>query len=112
MINLTSTELMELRDQLRECVEAKRNKGRGKRCKQSRKDAMFMLLTVLKHGGQWDFLELMFTVSAASFKRVVVTMLEIVCDYACKHFVEDMLRKYCVSVLDDITALFRYYPYA
>ena len=71
-----------------------------------------MLLTVLKHGGQWDFLALMFKVKAPTFERMMIAMLDIVSDFAYERYVVRMIDKYDIETLMDSSSQFQYYPFA
>lgn len=49
------------------------NTGRGKRASNKPKDVLFMVLAVLKHGEQWNWLGKMFKMSGTSFQRLILS---------------------------------------
>ena len=110
MTNLTSAGFANLWTELRECIESKWNHGRGKRSTFSGKDALFMLLTVLKHGSLRDFLALMFKLGSGTFERTMINMLNTVCDYAYDRYVTKVLRKYDIQTNQDGGDVFRNFP--
>ena len=56
---------------VQEFITKNYNSGRGKRCKVSGKDILLMLMTVLKHGGQWDLLGRIFNIKGPTFERMI-----------------------------------------
>lgn len=63
-------------EQIYSCIEEalKRafNVGRGKRASVFLKDCFSMCLTMVKHGGTWDFLSRIFHCKGANFERPVL----------------------------------------
>lgn len=44
------------------------------------KKSFFMLLKVIRHGGQWEFLARMFKLESSTFERLIVGFIHIVAD--------------------------------
>lgn len=55
----------------------KRNSGRGRRCDFSTFDSLFITITALKGGYEWEFLEFLFQIKLRTFQRMVKKFLEI-----------------------------------
>lgn len=53
-------------------IEVLYSTGRGCKTTVSGEDAIFMSLSVVKHGGQWDFLVCTFNVTGPNFERVIM----------------------------------------
>ena len=60
-----------------------------------------MLITVVKHAGQWDLLALVFQMKPPTFERTVISMLSIVADYTFERYVRSMTTKYPMKYLLD-----------
>lgn len=56
MNNFSVAEFVEIWDQMSQFVQTNWNVGHGKQCRVKHKDVLFMNLTVLQYGGQWDLL--------------------------------------------------------
>lgn len=93
MTNYTYSEFNTLWDDLRECIDAKWNKGRGRRCKYGGKDALFMLLVTLKHATKWDLLAHVFGTKAPTFERMTIALPQIVSEHAFELYVSSMHAK-------------------
>lgn len=52
--------------------------GCGRKCPYRAKDTFFMLLAVVKHGGNRDFLARMFRIKARTFERMITSVLGII----------------------------------
>lgn len=112
MTNMTSIEFNSLWGDLRECIEARWSTGRGRRCSYSAKDVLFMLLSVLKHAGQWDLLARVFGLKAPTFERIVIVMLRTVSALAYERYVAQMLHKYNMAYLIEKQQTFAHFPFA
>ena len=110
MTNMTSVEFNLLWKDMRECIEARWNRGRGRRCNYEAKDVLFMILTVLKHAGQWDLLAHVFGLKAPTFERIVISMLKTISTFAYERYVESMSGKYSMAHLQENTLVFVHFP--
>lgn len=86
--------------------------GRGKKSSVGPKDSLFMFLTVLKHGGTWDFLARIFNCKGPNFERIMLRF----CAAVSPIFYEDMVvgaaRKYSFAHLNEQGKTFENHPYA
>jgi len=71
MTNFTLSEFSYLWAKIQNHVLSTWNVGRGRKSAQKPKDVLFMLLTVLKHAGKWDFLAKMFNMKAPTFEKLI-----------------------------------------
>ena len=54
--------------------------GRVRKSAFSGEDVLLMLLSTLKHGGQWDFLGKMFKIKGPTFERTIINFLWVIGD--------------------------------
>ena len=71
-----------------------------------------MTLAVLKHGGKWDFLARMFSLSASSFERLVMKFVHLISEAVYESYVDYQARKWSVDLLKPKDRRFRNYPMA
>jgi len=71
MTNFTGVEFRKLYSILQDSIVKKYNIGRGRKSDYKPMDMLFMTLTVLKHGGTWDFLAQPFKIKGPTFERMI-----------------------------------------
>ena len=108
--NFTLAEFEEIWALLNEDVVAKYNTGRGRKSKTTAKDALLMLLAVLKQGELWDLMAKGFDMSATVFKKLISTLLTIVSGLAYQVFVKDFADKYTMEQLITKNKQFQHFP--
>lgn len=52
--------------------------GRGRKLLHCPKDVIFMVLTVVKHGGNWDFLGNMFKIKGPTFEKLIMGYMKVI----------------------------------
>ena len=109
MTNFSSREFDILFDMFRENAEPAWNGGRGKKSAFTAKDVFFMLVTLLKHGGQWDFVGRMFCINGPTFERTIMRMVDIVNKDMYEHLVEQTNEKYNMKKLNEDDTLFEHH---
>ena len=93
-------------------IDEKFNIGRGKKSSVSPKDCFFMTLTVLNHGGTWDFLARIFNCKGANFERLIVRFIKNAAPLFYEKFVIHNEKAYTMSRLSKNKNLFNNHPYA
>lgn len=112
MTNFSPAEIKVLYDYLNPIVSPVWNRGRGNRCNFTTFDVLFMVLTVYKNGGSWDFLSSMFKIQSATFQRIIHRYVETVEKGAFKLLVEDKRDFFKMKKLIEKGTLFNNYPEA
>ena len=88
MTNVLPRNFELLWNHLSEYVTQTYNVGRGQRSKVSGKDALFITMTVLKHGGQWDMLARVFSMKGPTFEGLVTRFVSLISQFVFDCFVE------------------------
>ncbi len=88
------------------------NVGRGRKSIQSPKDVLFMTLSVLKHGGTWDFLAKMFGQKTPAFERLIVRFVRILSEHLYGQYVTYRHTRWSMKALSENNKLFKEYPMA
>ena len=78
MCNFDSTQFFELWIMIEDYVSKNWNVGRGKRTQYKAQDVLFMTLTVLKHGQQWNFTARLFSIKCSTFERLITGFLRMI----------------------------------
>ena len=65
-------------------IELNYNVDRGEKCHASGKDILFMLLAVVKYGGNWDILGRVFKIKGPKFERMIPKFVSIMSDHVYK----------------------------
>ncbi|KAF0766401.1 hypothetical protein AaE_002924 [Aphanomyces astaci] len=109
MTNFTAAEFQVLWDIIQVQLTARWTEGRGSKSKTSPKDALFMILTVLKHYQAWEKHEIIdFGFKAPTFQKMVLRVIEVVEPVFSRYFVHTPT----MSELRAKNKLFDNYPYA
>ncbi|ETV93692.1 hypothetical protein H310_12458 [Aphanomyces invadans] len=88
------------------------NVGKGRKCPYSGKDMLFMLLTVVKSGGTWEFLAALFGLQASSFENMVTRFLLKIHDQVYETFFQDEAKLRTMSNLVATGKTFQSFPAA
>ena len=88
MTNFTPRKFLAIWNAVSGDVMQKWNVGRGRKSQYTGKDALFMLLTVLKHGGSWDSLAQMFKIKGLTFGKIICRFMNIVWEVSYELMVE------------------------
>lgn len=73
------------------------NVGRGRKFKTSGKYAFFILLTIVKHGSNWDFLGVLFDLKGPTFERIIFYVLDVLSDFSYDVFVERLAKTWTMA---------------
>lgn len=95
-----------------EHVSATYNVGRGRRSDVSGKDAFFMTLVVLKHGGLWDELARGFNMKGPTFERLITRYVVLISDYMYNLHVRHCAAYYTMKRLKRNNLQFENFPNA
>lgn len=112
MCNFNASEFEFLWQLLESFVLQNYNSGRGKKCHVTGKDMLFMLLTVMKHGGHWDILGRVFKIKGPTFERMITKFIRLVSDHIYKIFVTDMVSESTMSDFNATGKRFSNFPEA
>lgn len=112
MSNFNRQELDGIYDIISDHVSTHYNVGRGRKSPFTAKDMLFMVLTVLKCGGQWDFMARVFQQKAPSFERQVGKFIDVMCGYLYEELVEGAAKRYSMKKLEAMNTTFGNFPQA
>ena len=112
MTNFDVDQFMTPYEMIQEHVATNWNVGRGRRSLYKPKDVFLMFLTVMKHGGSWDFLARMFQISASSFERLVMKFSDTIGDVLFDTLVVKAEKKYFMQRLMRDKTVFSNFPFA
>ena len=90
----------------------KYNDGRGRKCVHTAKDALFMTLPVLKHGGAWYFLARMLRQKTSAFERMIVRFKRMLSVPVYEQHVKYQTKRWSTKMLHEKNNLFKNYPMA
>lgn len=93
-------------------VAAEYNVGRGRKSPISGKDAFFMVLVVLKHGGAWDFLAKIFGLKGPTFEAFINKFVNLISFEMYSIAVNALAKKYKMGKLLERKTVFKTFPYA
>lgn len=112
MTNFSLPEFNGIWDLIRTHVATHWNVGRGKKSSFKAKDVLLMTLTVLKHGGSWDFLSKMFKIKGPTFERTVMTFVDVIEPFLFKQSVANWEKKFTMDRLMADKTVFKYSKHA
>ncbi|ETV89859.1 hypothetical protein H310_15303, partial [Aphanomyces invadans] len=88
------------------------NVGKGRKCTQTGKDMLFMLLATVKSGGTWEFLAALFGFQAPTFEKMMTRFLSKIHQHVYELFVEDEVAVRTMSHLVATGKTFQNFPAA
>ena len=88
------------------------NFGRGRKCEHKPKDVLFMVLSVLKHGGTWDFLARMFGQKTSAFERMILRFIKMLSEAVYEHYVNNQTKRWSMKELHANGHILKNYPMA
>ena len=112
MTNFLSQTFELLWNNLSDLITQTYNVGRGRRSKVSGKDALFVTLTMLKHGGQWDMLARVFDMKVPTFERLVTRFVQLISHFVFACFVEKVGELHTMADLQKSQQTFKAFPEA
>ncbi|RHY20761.1 hypothetical protein DYB32_009959 [Aphanomyces invadans] len=112
MTNLTVLELENLWYALKPRVMRTWNVGKGRKSPYSGKVMLFMLVTIFKSGGTWQFLSALFGFQAPTFEKMMTRFLTKVSDHVYDLFVADEVSIRAMTHLVATGKTFQNYPAA
>lgn len=112
MCNFTALEFEQLWNLLESFIKTHYNVGRGKKSHVTGKDALFMFLAVLKHGGHWDVLGRVFKLKGPTFERMITKFVLMISGHMYELFVTNLAAEFTMHELNTYNQRFRYYPEA
>ena len=80
MCNFAPDEFQEVWMKFREVMLKNWNTGRGRKTKHGARDMLFIVLSCMKHGGQWDFLRRMFKIKGPTLWDLVEKSIRLAAD--------------------------------
>lgn len=110
--NFNSPEFTKLWNFFYSFLVSKYKTGRGRRSDVTAKHGFFIVLTVLKHGGQLDFLASIFTKKDPTFEKHIVTYVNMLHEYVYECLVLKEGQKYKIKEHQMTKTLFANYKYA
>lgn len=111
MTNFTASEFFKIWDYTSNFISTKWNVGRGRKSSCKGKDVLFMMLTVLKHGGNWDYLAGMFCMKGPTFERMIVNFIQLLSEHWYKQWVTSREVRYPMDRMMKEQRIFKYHPY-
>ena len=111
MTNFTPSEFGSLWKTIANHVKSKWNVGRGRKSDQEPKDVLFMTLSVLKHGGTWDYMGRMFKIKGPTFEKLIMAFLKVVSGELYKVLVAKLRAKYSMEKEIEENKTFSKFPY-
>ncbi len=112
MTNFSTCEFRRLWRVVDGFVSANWNIGRGRKCLYCPRDILFMTLTTIKYGGQWDVLARIFSIKTPTFERVIMQFIKLTGPFLYKHFVTDIEGEEDLQRLYQNNILFKNFPCA
>lgn len=112
LTNFTLDEFCRLHKTLEDCINDHFSSRRGKRGIDSPKDLLFMLLVVLKHGGEWGFLATMFNRNVSTFEKSIMRFIDVILDSLMDRFFLQVRRECTMRVLTSNQMVFSNFPTA
>ncbi|ETP27317.1 hypothetical protein F441_00168 [Phytophthora nicotianae CJ01A1] len=88
MCNFAPIEFERLWELSEDHVLSKWGVGRGKKCKTSPKDVLFMMLAALKHCGNWETVSSMFDMDASAFQKMIKKYIDMYEPFLYTHLVK------------------------
>lgn len=111
MTNFTPSEFSTIWSGIETHVLSTWNTGRGRKSSQQPKDVLFMLLTVLKHAGHWDFLGKMFHIKGPTFEKLIYGFLSCISEVLYSTFVDEFRERATMARAVQQGKLFTEFPY-
>ena len=93
-------------------VSANWNTGRGRKTKVEAKDVLFMMMTVLKHGQQWDFTARLFKMKTCTFERIISGFINMLAPHLYETCVRKLEEKWTVAKLRSSNTTFQHFHMA
>ena len=93
-------------------ITSKFNVGRGRQSPFTGKDVLFMVITVLKHGGNWHLLGRIFKIKGPTFERLIMNFIRLITDEFYRQFVVQTMEHHSTTVLEEKSKPFRNFRYA
>lgn len=78
LINFSPAEFRRIYVALETHISANWNIGRGRKFSHLPMDVLFIMLSILKHGGTWDFQTQMFRIKPPTFQRMIICFREMI----------------------------------
>ena len=88
------------------------NVGRGRRSSHTACDVLFMMMTELKHGGQWDHSARKFGMKGPTFERLIMNFIRMLSDYAYDAFVGSCLAQWSMESMRKKNSSFKHFTRA
>ncbi|ETP04820.1 hypothetical protein F441_18485 [Phytophthora nicotianae CJ01A1] len=112
MCNFAPIEFERLWELSEDHVLSKWGVGRGKKCKTSPKDVLFMMLAALKHCGNWETVSSMFDMDASAFQKMIKKYIDMYEPFLYTHLVKGHEALWSMKKITVIGHAFANYPCA
>ena len=93
-------------------ITSKFNVGRGRKSPFTSKDVLFIVITVLKHGGNWDLLGRVFKIKGPTFERLIMIFIRLITDEFYRQFVVQTMEHHSMTVSEEKAKNFSNFRYA
>lgn len=112
LTNFTLAEINYLFKVIEPTLEAQWVRNRGRKSAHKPKDMFLFTLTMLKHGGSWDFLATMFRMKGPNFERLVISMVEVISPFLHGEFVAKPEQTFTMTKLRQDGTTFSHHKFA
>ncbi|ETL28860.1 hypothetical protein L916_17846, partial [Phytophthora nicotianae] len=112
MCNFAPIEFERLWELSKDHVLSKWGVGRGKKCKTSPKDVLFMMLAALKHCGNWETVSSMFGMDASTFQKTIKKYIDMYEPFLYTHLVKGQEALWSMKKITVTWHAFANYPCA
>lgn len=113
LTNFTEEQFGILVDLVSETMSHTIYSGRGKKCQDSPRDLLFMLLVVLKQGGEWSFMATLFKKRVSTFEKLMSRLILSIVDILKDRFIVSVKNDSCT--MENLAAKkrqFKHFPHA
>lgn len=111
MTNFAVRQFHRIDDRLHVHIMESWNYERGYKTQVQPKNAIFMLLTVLKHGGRWDLTAKPFKFRTPTFEQLIQIILNVITEFAYKKLIEELAQQWSMEKLSSSNKSFQSFPY-
>ena len=112
MINFDVKQFQSMWTNFADFITSKYNVGRGRKSPFSGKDVLFMLFTVLKHGGNCHLLRRIFRIKGPTFERLLMNFIRLTSEEFYRQFVFQTGEHRSMTVLEEKDKTFKNFKYA
>lgn len=112
MTNFEASEFQSIWNSISEIIIERYNIGPGRKSHHTGKEMLFMILTVLKHGGQWEIIAKVFSLKGPSFERMMTKFIDLLYESLYEALVKRNDSLFNFGELAQEGKNFRHFPFA